>query len=304
METFNVHILGCGSATPTLRHNCTTQVVEVRGKLFMIDCAEGAQKMLLKAKVNHNRIQTVFISHLHGDHCFGLIGMICTMGMTGRTAPLHVYVPQQPGEILEKMVDFFATGMEFEVVFHPVDTTTSHVIYEDRSITVTNLPLCHRVPCNGFLFTEKPNLPHIRRDMIDFYHIPVSQINNIKAGQDWVTEDGEMIPNERLTSPADPVRSYAFCSDTKFIPQLAQQIKNVDLLYHESTYTDDKMANAAKYHHSTGTQAATIAKMANAKKLLLGHFSASTNEELLLQQAKAVFPNSILAYEGMKMDVV
>lgn len=303
METFKVHILGCGSATPTLRHNCTTQVVEIRGKCFMIDCAEGAQKMLLKAKINHNRINTVFISHLHGDHCFGLIGLICTMGMTGRTAPLHVYAPLEFEEILGRLVDFFAAGLEFCVVFHPVDTTKSAVIYDDRSLSVTTIPLNHRVPCCGFLFNEKPTLPHIRRDMMDFYHIPFSQVNNIKCGQDWVTEEGEVVANARLVTPADPPRSYAYCSDTKFMPQLAEILHGVNLLYHESTYTDEKTDNAAKYHHSTGSQAATIAKMANVKTLLLGHFSASTNEQTLLQQAQAIFEDTLLANEGMVLDV-
>ena len=269
----------------------------------MIDCAEGAQKMLLETKINHNRINTIFISHLHGDHCFGLIGLICTMGMTGRTAPLHIYAPQELNEILDRLIDFFAAGLEFKVVFHQVDTTQSTVIYDDRSLNVTTIPLNHRVPCCGFLFIEKPTLPHIRREMIDFYHIPFSQINNIKCGQDWVTEEGEVVFNSRLVIPADPPRSYAYCSDTKYMPQLVNLLKNVNLLYHESTYTDDKMENAAKYHHSTGSQAATIAKMANAKMLLLGHFSASTNEQILLQQAQAIFENTLLAKEGIVVDV-
>ena len=303
MESFKVHILGCGSATPTLRHHCSTQVVEIRGKLFMVDCAEGTQRMLLEAKISHNRINTVFISHYHGDHCFGLIGLICTMGMTGRTAPLHVYAPQEFEEMLDRLVDFFATGLELKVTFHPVDTTKSTVIYDDRSLSVTTIPLDHRVPCCGFLFNEKPTLPHIRRDMIDFYGIPYSQVNNIKCGQDWITEEGEIIPNVRLVTPADPPRSYAYCSDTKFMPKLVQFVEGVNLLYHESTYTDEKANNAAKYHHSTGSQAATIAKMANVKKLLLGHFSASTNEQILLQQAKAIFNSTMLANEGMVIEV-
>lgn len=304
METFKVHILGCGSATPTLRHNCTTQVVEIRGKFIMVDCAEGAQKMLLQSKINHNRINTILISHLHGDHCFGLIGLICTMGMTGRTAPLHIYAPHDLDEILNRLIDSFAAGLEFNVVCHPIDTTKSMVIYDDKSLYVTTIPLNHRVPCCGFLFKEKPTLPHIRREMIDFYHIPYSQINNIKCGNDWITEEGEVIPNERLVTPAEPPRMYAYCSDTKYMPKMAELIKDVNLLYHESTYTDDKIENAAKYHHCTGSQAATIAKMAHAKKLLLGHFSASTNEQILLQQAQAIFEPTFLSNEGMVVDVM
>jgi len=303
MEVFKVHVLGCGSATPTLRHNCSTQVVEIRGKLFMVDCAEGTQKEMLRTHLGYGRLHTVLLSHLHGDHCFGLMGMICTMGMTGRTAPLHVYAPPMLENILNQQLEMFAAGLEFQVVFHPVDTTRSYVIYEDRSLTITTIPLNHRVPCCGFLFTEKPTLPHIRRDMIDFLGIPYSEINNIKNGADWITDEGETIPNSRLVTPADPVRSYAYCSDTKYLPHLHELVKGVNLLYHESTYTDEKVGNAAKYHHSTGTQAATVAKDAGVKKLLLGHFSASTNESLLLEQARQVFPDTFLASEGMTVSV-
>ncbi len=305
MEPFRVHILGCGSAKPTLRHSASAQVVEIRGKLLMIDCAEGTQVQLLRYHINHTKIHQVFISHLHGDHCFGLIGMISSMGMLGRTAPLHVYAPADFEPMLKAQISMFCYGLEYEVVFHPVDTTAAQVIYEDRSFTVKTIPLDHRTPCAGFLITEKPTLPHIRRDMIDFLHIPVSQIMNIKNGADWVTEEGETIPNARLVTPPDPVRSYAYCSDTKYLPGLHRQIQGVNLLYHESTYCEEKIKNAEKYHHSTAAQAAMVARDAQAGHLLLGHYSARYNNEVvLLEEATQIFPNTSLSDEGMVVDVI
>ena len=181
MEPFKIHILGCGSALPTLHHNASSQIVEIREKLFMIDCGEGTQMQLRKSKIRFTKISAVFISHLHGDHCFGLIGMISTFGMLGRTATLHVYAPADFGPILQQQIDFFCSGLEFKVEFHPVDTSKSQVIYEDRSLTIETIPLEHRIACCGFIFREKPLKPHIRRDMLDFLQIPVSQINNIKV---------------------------------------------------------------------------------------------------------------------------
>ena len=217
MEPFKVHILGCGSALPTLKHNSSAQVVELRGKLFLVDCGEGTQVLLRRSHIGFTKIGAGFISHLHGDHCFGLIGMISTFGLLGRTAPLHVYAPAALEPMLQAQMQMFCHGLEFEVVFHVVDTLQQKVIYEDRSLTVESIPLEHRVPCCGFLFREKPSLPHIRRDMIDAYEIPISQINNIKNGADWVTAEGDVVPNSRLTKPADAPRSYAYCSDTRYI---------------------------------------------------------------------------------------
>ena len=304
MEPFRVHILGCGSAKPTLRHFASSQVVEIRGKLLMIDCAECTQVQMLRYHINHSKVHHVFISHLHGDHCFGLIGMICSLGMLGRTAPLHVYAPEAFEKLLNAQIEMFCYGLEYEVVFHAVDTTVAKVIYEDRSLTVSTIPLEHRTPCAGFLITEKPTLPHIRRDMIDFLHIPVSQIMNIKNGADWVSEDGEVIPNERLVLPADPVRKYAYCSDTRYMPQLHKLVEGVDLLYHESTYCEDKIQNAAKYYHSTAAQAAMVARDAHVGKLMLGHYSARYNDEdILLEEARKIFSNTVLSNEGMVIDI-
>jgi ribonuclease Z len=304
MEPFKIHILGCGSALPTLHHNASSQIVEIREKLFMIDCGEGTQMQLRKSKIRFTKISAVFISHLHGDHCFGLIGMISTFGMLGRTATLHVYAPADFGPILQQQIDFFCSGLEFKVEFHPVDTSKSQVIYEDRSLTIETIPLEHRIACCGFIFREKPLKPHIRRDMLDFLQIPVSQINNIKAGADWTTESGQVIPNSRLVIPADPARSYAYCSDTRYIPTLHQLLCGVDTIYHESTYASDYEDRARLYYHSTSKQAASVARDAGAKQLLLGHYSARyIDESKILAEAKTIFPNSKLTDEGKIFDV-
>lgn len=304
MTPFKLYILGCGSALPTPRHYATSQIVELRGKQFMVDCGEGTQIQLRRSRIGFNKIRAVFISHLHGDHCFGLIGMISTFGLQGRTAPLHVYSPKELEDMLMSQLKFFCTHLSFDVVFHAVDTSEQSVVYEDNSLTVQTIPLEHRVPCCGYLFREKPTLPHIRRDMIDYLGIPVSQINNIKLGADWVCEDGTVVSNSRLVSPPDPVRSYAYCSDTRYMPTLYERLKNVDLLYHESTYGDDNMQMAETYYHSTARQAACVARDASVKRLLLGHYSSRyDNEEVLLKQAQEVFPDTYLANEKMVIEV-
>ena len=270
----------------------------------MVDCGEGTQVQLRRSRVSFTRLQAVFISHLHGDHCFGLIGMISTFGMLGRTATLHVYAPGEFERMLRMQIDMFCKGLEFAVVFHAVDTTQHQVIYEDKSLTVASIPLDHRVPCCGFLFREKPLLPHIRRDMIDCYQIPISQINNIKNGADWITGEGELVENSRLTYPAAAPRSYAYCSDTRYIPTLHQLVKGVDVLYHESTYDLENEARAKLYYHSTAAQAARVALDAGVGKLLLGHYSARYDDEsVILQDARKIFPNSFLTNEGVIFDV-
>lgn len=304
MKSFKVHILGCGSALPTLQHYASSQIVEFRDKCFMIDCGEGTQMQVRHTHIHFSKIQAVFISHIHGDHCFGLIGMISTFGMLGRTAPLHIYAPAELESILNAQVELFCTGLEYNIVFHAVDTTERVVVYEDRSLIVETIPLEHRVPCCGFIFREKPALPHIRRDMIDFYNIPISQINNIKAGAGWTTPDGDFVPHERLTVPADVPLSYAYCSDTRYLPHLHELIKGVSTLYHESTYAEDNIEKARIYHHSTAAQAAMVARDANVGKLLLGHYSSRYRDEsVLLDEAKAIFPNSYLTNEKLVFDV-
>lgn len=304
MEPFRVHILGCGSALPTLKHNPSSQIVEIRGKCFMIDCGEGTQTQLRRSKIKFTRISAVFVSHVHGDHCFGLIGMISTFGMLGRTAPLHIYAPAGFSNIMKIQIDFFCKDLEYEVVFHDVDTNAKNIIYEDRSLTVETVPLSHRVPCCGFIFREKQTLPHILRDMTDYYKVPVSQFNNIKNGADWVDEEGNVIPYTRLTTPSEPARSYAYCSDTKYLPMLHECLKDVCVLYHESTYSKEDEDMAKMYFHSTAAQAAQVASDANVGKLVLGHYSARYEDEnRLLEEAKNIFPNAVLSDEGLIFDV-
>lgn len=271
---------------------------------MMVDCGEGTQVQLRRLRIGFTRIQSVFISHLHGDHCFGLMGLVSTFGMLGRTSPLHVYAPGEFGPMLRAQIEMFCPGLEYEVVFHGVDTTRSQVVYEDKSLTVTTIPLDHRIACCGYLFREKPTLPHIRRDMIDFYHIPTCQINNIKNGASWETEEGEVIPNGRLTMPADAPRSYAYCSDTRYIPTLHKLVEGVSVMYHEATYDTSQESRARLFYHSTARQAAMVARDAHVGRLILGHYSSRYDDEtLLLKEAQSVFPNSMLAQEGLVINV-
>ena len=289
---------------PTPRHYASAQVVEVRGKLFLVDCGEGTQMQLRRSHIRFTKISAVFISHLHGDHCFGLIGMLSTFGLLGRTARLAIYAPKELQDMLQRQMRLFCHDFDYEVDFHAVDTTVQQVVYEDRSLTVESIPLEHRMPCCGYLFREKPQQPHIRRDMMDFYRIPVSQANNIKAGADWVTEDGEVVKNARLVTPAEPPRSYAYCSDTRYIPLLHERLKGVSTLYHESTYGEDNVLLAEKYAHSTARQAAMVARDAGAGQLLLGHYSSRyEDEQVLLEEAQKVFLNSRLTDEQLVFDV-
>ena len=304
MEKFEVHILGCGSALPTTRHLATSQVINIREKLFMIDCGEGAQVQLRKSRLKFSRLNHIFISHLHGDHCFGLMGLISTFGMLERTANLHIHCHADLQRILEPQIEFFCKGMPYNVVFEQFNPGEQTVIYDDRSVSVETIPLRHRVPCCGFLFREKPTPNHIRRDMIDFYQIPTYLINRIKNGEDYVLEDGTVIPNARLTIPSDPPRSYAYCSDTCYLPRICEQIKGCDLLFHEATFATADAKRAKETFHTTAPQAAEIAKAAQVKKLVIGHYSARYEDEsILLKEASEIFPQTILAQENLKIEL-
>ncbi|MCD8057595.1 MAG: ribonuclease Z [Bacteroides fragilis] len=300
MEKFELHILGCGSALPTTRHFATSQVVNLRDKLFMIDCGEGAQMQLRKSRLKFSRLNHIFISHLHGDHCFGLMGLISTFGLLGRTAELHIHSPKGLEELLTPMLNFFCHTLAYKVIFHEFDTRQTSVVYEDRSMTVTTIPLQHRIPCCGFLFAEKARPNHIIRDMVDFYKVPVYELNRIKNGSDYVTPEGEVIANTRLTRPSDPPRKYAYCSDTIFRPEIVEQLSGVDLLFHEATFAESELARAKETYHTTAAQAARIALEAGVRQLVIGHFSARYEDEsIFLKEASAVFPNTILAKENL-----
>lgn len=300
MEKFEVHILGCGSALPTTKHFASSQVVNIREKLFMIDCGEGAQLQLRKSRLKFSRLNHIFISHLHGDHCFGLMGLISTFSMLGRTADLHIHAPKELEKLLIPHLNFFCKGMGYNVLFHTIDTQQQACLYEDRSVSVYSIPLQHRIPCCGFLFSEKATPNHIRRDMIDFYQIPLYELNRIKNGADYQLPDGSCIPNDRLTTPSNPPRKYAYCSDTIYNRKIVEQINGVDLLFHEATFAESEEARAKETFHTTASQAGKIAQEAQVKQLIIGHFSARYEEEsTLLEEAQAVFPNTILAKENL-----
>ena len=300
MEKFELHILGCGSALPTTRHFATSQVVNLRDKLFMIDCGEGAQMQLRKSRLKFSRLNHIFTSHLHGEHCFGLMGLISTFGLLGRTAELHIHSPKGLEELLAPMLNFFCHTLAYKVIFHEFDTRQASVIYDDRSMTVTTIPLRHRIPCCGFLFAERTRPNHIIRDMIDFYKVPVYELNRIKNGADYITPEGEVIANARLTRPSDPPRRYAYCSDTIFRREIAEQISGVDLLFHEATFAESELARAKETYHTTAAQAGRIAVEAGVRRLVIGHFSARYEDEnVLLKEASAIFPDTILAKENL-----
>lgn len=304
MEKFELHILGCGSALPTTRHFATSQVVNLREKLFMIDCGEGAQMQLRRSRLKFSRLNHIFISHLHGDHCFGLMGLISTLGMLGRTADLHIHSPHGLEELYTPMLDFFCKGLAYKVFFHEFETKEPVLIYDDRSVTVTTIPLKHRIPCCGFLFAEKQRPSHIIREMVDFYKVPTFELNRIKNGADFVTPEGEVIPNARLTRPSAPARKYAYCSDTAYRKKIVEQIKGVDLLFHEATFAGTEQVRAKETCHSTAEQAGQVALEAEVKQLVIGHFSARYEDEsVLLEEALSVFPRTILAKENLCINI-
>ena len=304
MAEFNINILGCGSALPTTRHLATSQIVDLRDKLYMIDCGEGTQVQMRRMRVRFGRLAHIFNSHLHGDHCFGLPGLISTLGMLGRTGELVVHGPKEVETYLRPVMDLFCRGMEFEVRFNPVDTRSHSLVMEDRSLSVYSIPLKHRIPTCGYLFAEKPKEAHIIREMTDFYQVPVRCMKDIKQGQDYVTPEGEVVPNSRLTRPAAPPKRYAFCSDTAYNRSIIPIIEGADLLYHEATFAECDLARAKETFHSTARQAAEIARDAHVKRLVIGHYSARYEDlSELHREAEAVFPGTILGNEGTVIPV-
>ncbi|MBQ2289471.1 MAG: ribonuclease Z [Bacteroidaceae bacterium] len=304
MEAFEIHILGCGSALPTTRHNASSQVIRIGNKQFMIDCGEGTQLQLRRNHIHFSFINHIFISHLHGDHSFGLIGLISTFGLLGRTAPLHIYADAMLEKVMKPQLDFYCKDIKYPLFFHSIDASKHSVIYEDNTITVETLPLNHRMPCCGFLFREKPKRRHLIGDVANFYNIPIYQRQSIKDGADYTTPDGTVIPNSKLTREADPSRSYAYCSDTRPCPQICGYLKDVDLLYHEATFAESEKERAKVTHHSTAKEAAEIALTAGVKRLLLGHYSSRYDDEKqLLSEASEIFPVTECANEGMVIKI-
>jgi len=304
MSDFTLNVLGCGSATPSLRHLPACQIIDYRGGLMMVDCGEGAQLSMRRMGLKFSRLNHIFISHLHGDHCLGLPGLLSTLALHQKGGVLTVHTFAEGAEIFGRILDFFCRERTFDLQFNILDPTRRQVALETPSLTVEAFPLRHRVPCVGFLFKEKPKQRHIISDMVKFYDVPVSQMKALKDGADFVTAEGATVPNRRLTTDADPSVSYAYCSDTVYDPAIASVVRGVDLLYHEATYADDSAAKARERFHSTASDAARIAQAAGVKRLLLGHFSKAYNDEMQhLAEARAIFPATDVAREGLRFKI-
>lgn len=305
MTNFDVHILGCGSATPSLRHLPACQVINFRERLLMVDCGEGAQLSMRRQRLKFSRLTDVFISHLHGDHFLGLPGLLSTLALHQEGGAITIHTTAEGERLLRTIMNVLCRDTSFDLRYNIFDASKGGVLLDDKNLTVTAFPLYHRVPCYGFRFDEKPKSRHIKGDTVRFYNIPHYRINDIKAGADFVTSDGRIIPNEVLTTDADPSGSYAYCSDTAFDTRVADAVKGVDVLYHEATYGDDSAHKAAPRGHSTAREAAEIARLAGARELVLGHFSKIYLDETpLVEQAREIFPNTIAACEGMTFSVI
>ncbi len=298
-KSFSVTILGNNSALPTSGRYPTAQVLNVSEHFFLIDCGEGTQMQLRRHKIKFAKINDIFISHLHGDHCFGLIGLISTYGLLGRKNDLNIYAYADLELILKPQLEFFCRDLPFKVNFKSFQTKESELIYYDKHVTVKTIPLKHRVPTVGFLFQETIQERKLNKDFVFVHQPSIKEMIAIKKGKDFIDGIGEIYKNADITTDPPTPRSYAFCTDTKYIEKLSDILYGVDLLYHESTFTKENVKLAKKTYHSTAEQAALLAKLSNAGKLLLGHFSSRYKDlDPFLQEAKEVFPNSFLTKDG------
>ena len=302
--SFSITILGSSSSIPTNDRNPSGQIVNYHDKLFLIDCAEGTQLQLRKYLNRIQRLHAVFISHLHGDHFFGLVGLISTLHLLGRKKELHVYGQHGLEEIIRLQLFYTHTELVYELIFHVTNPEVSELIYEDDDMQVFTIPLEHRIPTHGFLFKEKPGLRKIKKEVVLSEIIPYTEYESIKAGADYTMPDGTVLSNESLTNSPPPPRSYAYCSDTRYTESIIPLIRNVDLLYHEATFLKDLTEQAQLKFHSTAEQAAQIASLAGAKKLVLGHYSARYDDiNPFLDEARPIFPETELAFDGLTLTI-
>jgi ribonuclease Z len=292
-------ILGTSSALPTSGRYPSAHVLNAHERLFLIDCGEGTQMQLRKTRIRFAKINHIFISHLHGDHVFGLYGLLSTFSLMGRTNPVHLYAPENYDKILKSHLSDFDINLSFEIDFMPLCGRDPVKILDDKYLTVTTIPLQHRIPCFGFLFREKISERNIKKECIDLFHIPLVRIPAIKKGEDFITSDGTIIKNEDLTlSPPEPL-SYAYCSDTRYFKRLTSFVKGVSLLYHEATFDGSKEDLAEITGHSTTLDAATTARDAEVGALLIGHFSARYKDvSPLVDEARTIFPETYPAIDG------
>ena len=299
-----LNILGCHSATPLENAHTTSQVLEVRDHLFLIDCGEGTQTELRKNKIKFSRIKHVFISHLHGEHFYGLVGLISTFRLLGREADLHIYGPKGIKEIITLQLKLANSWTNYDLFFHELEQKDSHLIFEDDSLSVRTIPLDHRIYTNGFLFEEKMGLRRLDKDKIGAYNIPHYELQNLKRGKDIVLEDGTHLSNQSLTLDPHPIKRYAYCSDTAYNESIIPLIQEVDLLYHEATFLEDHQNLAAKTKHSTASQAAKIAQLAKVKRLVLGHYSSRYRDKSdFLKESLPIFESVELASDGKIFDI-
>jgi len=300
---YELTILGSSSAIPTVEKNPTAQLLNANERFFLIDCAEGTQVQLRKYKFKFQKISRIFISHLHGDHYFGLIGLISSMHLLGREKELHIYAHPKLKEIIDVQLSASSTELCYPLFFHPITPNIDQVLFEDKKIKISTFPLSHGIDCNGFLFEEKRPPRKILSEKVKEYNIPIDQLKNIKWGEDFVDEDGSLILNDKLTIENKIPFSYAFCSDTKYSKSIIDKVKGVSLLYHETTFMNDRKDRAEETNHSTTIDAATIAKLAEVNYLLIGHFSQRYRDEsILLEETKSVFKNTILAKQGLSIN--
>lgn len=293
-------VLGCYAATPRTFTNPTSQVLEINNEIFLIDCGEGTQVELRRHKVKFGKIKHVFISHLHGDHFYGLVGLVSTFMLLSRKTELHIYGPKGIKEIVLMQLKYSNSWTGYPLYFHELTSTEPQVILNTRKVTVETIPLKHRIYANGYLFREKPKPRKLLMEEVEKYNIDVAYYKGIKKGKDAVLDDGRVIPNAELTSDPEPPKSFAFCSDTAYDPQLAEQIKDVTVLYHESTFLEEHAYLAAPTGHSTAREAGAIARAANVSQLVLGHYSTRYESiEAFRKEATEVFPHVKLADDGL-----
>lgn len=296
-------LLGCYAATPRTITNPTAQVLEIRNRMFLIDCGEGTQVQLRKNKLKFSKINHIFISHLHGDHLYGLVGLISTFMLLNRQTDLHVYGPKGIKEIVLLQLRYSNSFTGYNLYFHELESKESEVIFEDDKVIVKTIPLQHRIYTNGFLFQEKPKERKLNVAAVEAYQIDKAYYRKIKYGGDITLDNGQVIPNAEISFDPEPTKSYAFCSDTAYHEAIVPLIQNVDVLYHEATFLESEADKAEKTMHSTAKQAATIAKLANVKHLILGHYSTRYSSiDLFQQEAEAVFSNVLLGDDGKVFD--
>jgi ribonuclease Z len=302
--TFEVTILGSSSATPVYNRNPTAQLLNCNEKFYLIDCAEGTQQQLIKFGLKASKIDYIFISHLHGDHYFGLIGLLSSMHLNGRIKPLYIYGPKAIKEILELQFKHSDTNLKYELVYFDINATQSEVIFENNDVSVETIILNHRIPCTGFKFTEKKRLRKLLVEKLEKDNIALDLYPLLKRGVDLTLPSGEVIKNIDYTTDSATPKSYAYCSDTLYDESYFPSIKNCDTLYHEATFLHEMIERAKETHHTTALQAAEVAKIVGAKKLLIGHFS-SRYKTLgpILDEAKSVFDNTELALEGQTFQI-